>query len=256
MHIPGILEKWKQKSSESKASPTVEESSLDRFRDGLVVALLQQQLFPLEMPQAAKSLWTAVRAHQLPPPACVHPQNLECSCGHIFERTTPEWSCGHARYIGEHIGNPTAQLFDICSPPSPTIVYYRVCPSCGHVKRATSLEGGAFNFDDNTVLSVPLLVHMRNLLHCGSPLTNITASWRLTLEALVEHSAPTLLDSKLVAQAYLAFEALTDHGELTTTCALCKDDPMILIFDGNAKLVFKILGTNRSRIQHLPSQIF
>lgn len=241
-HITGVIDKWKIKATASVTVPSVKGSSLAQFRDGLLAALLHQRLFQLEIPQPAKSLWTSIRLQQSQIPSCIHPQITTCACNQTFEPLQSRWPCDHVQVKGEKIGNPNAHLLDISSPPTPVTTFVRICQSCFRLSRATTIEGGIFNADDTILLSVPLLLQFRYLLYSGTPLTNIITSWRITCEALFGDAAPSRLMAKQAAQAYLSFEALTNHGEESGTCAICKDNPQVLIFDGNAKLVFKLLG--------------
>ncbi len=71
---------------------------------------------------------------------------------------------------------------------------------------------GLFNFDDKIVLAVPFLIHIRQLLARGTALHNILLSWANSISALYDaiithHTIPKF------KQAYLAFEALSEHGE-------------------------------------------
>ncbi len=140
---------------------------------------------------------------------------------------------------GEIEAEEKANLFDICTTPSPISIFVRVC-SCGRVKRNTTLESGMFNFNDSMVLSLPLLIHFRELLSRGTALHNIVLSWAASLKCLFDISLTPRTITK-VKQAYIAFEAMSEHGD-DSVCLLCKGSPSTLIFDGNAKLVFKISG--------------
>ncbi len=231
---------WTAKKSETTAKSTIKESSLARFRSGLLSSVLSQPLLSMTIDPSVKKFWTAVRMHQQSTPICHH-YHTACSCGAQFSSTSTNWQCGHPKLIGEMVAYEDATLFDSDSPPTPITTFLRICQSCGSLSRSSSLEDGVFNYDERHLLTVPFLIRIRNSLTDGTPLHIIITSWAKTLKDLYDCSISAATIPRIKA-AFLAFEALSDHGE-HAVCHLCKDDPAHLIFDGNAKLVFKIAGT-------------
>lgn len=241
IYDPGLLTSWVAKKSLAEPTPSVSECNLSRFRAGLLSAALSQPLLSFHIDPAIKQYWASIRQQLIPLPTCYH-QSSTCSCGATFNTTSEEWKCGHHRVNGEEIACPTALLFDINSPPLTITTYVRVCQKCGVLVRSSSLKSGIFNFDERHLLTVPLLLFIRNSLSFGTPLHTVISSWARSLYDTFGYQLPTAIITKIKA-AFLAFEALSDHGE-SSTCLLCKDDPTHLIFDGNAKLVFKVPGVS------------
>ncbi len=239
IHGSGVLPAWIARKALDAPKATVRESSLARFRSGLLTSALTQPLISFTIPTSIKSYWASIRQQKLPIPTCHH-HNATCPCGAPFTPSTGTWPCGHSKIVGEVVAYNDALLFDINSPPSVITTYLRICKSCGALARCTSLNTGLFNFDERHLLTVPFLLSIRNSLSFGTPLHNIITSWALSLNATFDHHISPTTISKIKA-AFLAFEAMSDHGE-HSTCYLCKEDPSHLIFDGNAKLVFKIPG--------------
>ncbi len=236
----GVLEKWTSRKLRSEVCGSIHDPSLRQFRSGLISSALSQPLLSMSIDPTIKQFWASVRQQKQKIPVCHH-YGSTCSCGSRFQSLQETWPCGHAKFAGETVAYENAQLYDIGSPPSPIATYLRICKSCGSLSRPMSLDSGLFTFDERHVLTVPLLLNFHHSLSFGTPLHCIVSSWAVSLEESFGcRIIPATINN--IKAAFLAFEALCDHGQ-SEVCHLCKDNPAHLIFDGNAKLVFKLSGT-------------
>lgn len=240
---PGVLAIWISRKSIAPAKGTINETSLSRFHDGLLAALLSQPLIPLDISTSIKKMWTDIRTHQQHSPKCHHYDAPCSSCGAKWNSTSDFWPCGHPVVTGETIAYSDASLFDTNSPPTQITTFLRICQTCGTVSRPTTLQSGIFSYDERHVFTVPFLLHIRHSINNGIALHKAVLILVQSLEATFDniHISPSTINN--IKSAYLAFEALSNHDE-HSTCLLCKQDPSHLIFDGNAKLVFKLSGTS------------
>ncbi|XP_067274638.1 uncharacterized protein [Pseudorasbora parva] len=110
--------------------------------------------------------------------------------------------------------------------------YCKQCPQCAMFYRYQEWKDGLHNFNDHIILDIPLCLTFRNLLQVHTSVSRAVAF--LQLMTGVEFPPP---DTML--QAYLQFEALTDH-EYKYSCPSCGDHPPVVI-----------LGVHKPSTSHL-----
>ncbi|KAK0135142.1 HMG domain-containing protein 3 [Merluccius polli] len=110
--------------------------------------------------------------------------------------------------------------------------YRRVCLNCSMVYRYKEWEDGVHNFDDHLILSLHLCLSLRNAIQTHTAVSRLLD----TFEATEKMSFP---NKDRVLQAYLHFEALTDH-EYMYACISCGYNPSVIVMDLHKKGVFNM----------------
>ncbi len=124
-----------------------------------------------------------------------------------------------------------ARVINIDTGPTTNIeMYNRSCPSCGMTYRYQEHDLEIFNYNNRLLLSFPVLLHIR------ASLVNHTAIARAV--SILEYRLDLKLQTDDVSNAYLAFEALVDHG-YNYSCVRCGHHPKVLIHDLTKKAVFR-----------------
>ncbi len=124
-----------------------------------------------------------------------------------------------------------ARLLNLDTAPTTNIeMYAKYCPSCGMKYRYQEHDLAIFNFNDNLLLSYPVLHHIR------ASLVNHTAISRAV--AIMEYRLEVTLPKEDISNGYLAFEALVDHS-YQYSCVRCGHYPKVLIHDLTKKAVFR-----------------
>ncbi|XP_071359017.1 uncharacterized protein [Trachinotus anak] len=101
--------------------------------------------------------------------------------------------------------------------------YCKSCRQCGTQYRYQEWKDGLHNFNDQILLDLPLCVTIRNMLQVHTAVSRVVEYLELTTGVQFP-SADTVL------QAYLHFEALTDH-DYQYSCVTCGDYPPVVIMD-------------------------
>lgn len=99
--------------------------------------------------------------------------------------------------------------------------FCKQCPQCGIFYRYQEWKDRLHNFNDHVILDIPLCITLRHLLQVYTSVSR--AVEYLQLVTGVEFPPPDT-----ILQAYLQFEALTDH-EYKYSCPSCGDHPPVVI---------------------------
>ncbi|KAI4815355.1 hypothetical protein KUCAC02_005504 [Chaenocephalus aceratus] len=121
--------------------------------------------------------------------------------------------------------------------------YKKTCPSCGMVYRYQEWQDGIHNFDNHMMLSLHLCLTLRNALQTHTAVSRVIG----IIEATEGESLP---NKEKVLQAYLSFEALSEH-DYTYACVSCGYHPATVVMDLHKKGVFSMPV---SEIQNPPQQ--
>ncbi|XP_036419883.1 uncharacterized protein LOC118803499 isoform X1 [Colossoma macropomum] len=110
-------------------------------------------------------------------------------------------------------------------------MYSKWCCRCGMIYRYQEWSDGVHNFDDHTLLSIYMCHFLRNTLQ--------TQAVGSAVEVLEKTSGKTYPSKQRVLQAYLSFEALSDH-RYTYACVSCGYRPVSVVMDLHKKGVFSM----------------
>ncbi|XP_077406092.1 uncharacterized protein LOC144037980 isoform X2 [Vanacampus margaritifer] len=105
--------------------------------------------------------------------------------------------------------------------------YRKSCPNCGMVYRYQEWDEGVHNFDDHIILSLHFCVMVRNALQTHTTISQV-------IEIIETTENVSFPNKERVLQAYLHFEALTDH-QYTYSCASCGHSPAVVVMDFHKK---------------------
>lgn len=112
----------------------------------------------------------------------------------------------------------------VCEDQEPIVTGFMtstcVCSECGCSYRYHDWKHGVFNFNNHTLVTIPLLLHIRSMLSTDTAITR-------TISGLQEKLDIELNTAEL-ENAYLAFEALVRH-EYDFSCVRFGHPPKILI---------------------------
>ena len=141
------------------------------------------------------------------------------------------FKCGHT------LGKPvliskSAKLYNMDGVIENCKTFLKFCKNCSQVTRYQEYEDGIVNYDDHTLLSLHLCVHIRYSVQ------NHVAPGRV-MNSLNMYLKGKKMEHKLFLNGYLLFEALTKR-EYNFFCNICGYFPTILTFDLNKKTVFDI----------------
>ena len=104
------------------------------------------------------------------------------------------------------------------------------CDDCGVCYRYQESSHSIHNYNDKFLLGIDLCLFLRNSLKQHIPIGSIVK--------VLERQLNTSLNSQPVPNAYLHFEALSDH-QYHFNCSICGCHPKILILDLNQKANFE-----------------
>ncbi|XP_030279056.1 HMG domain-containing protein 3-like isoform X2 [Sparus aurata] len=117
--------------------------------------------------------------------------------------------------------------------PNPGISTYRKsCLNCGMIYRYQEWEEGIHNFDDHIILSLHLCLMIRNALQTHTAISKV-------IEIIETTEKVSFPNKERVLQAYLHFEALTNH-DYTYSCVSCGYSPAVVVMDLHKKGVFSM----------------
>ncbi|XP_063073545.1 uncharacterized protein LOC134464029 [Engraulis encrasicolus] len=114
--------------------------------------------------------------------------------------------------------------------------YRRNCNRCGMVYRYQEWTDGVHNYDDHVLISHHLSMFLRNSLQTHQAVGS-------SIEVLQETSGEKYPSKQRMLQAYLSFEALTDH-KYEYSCVSCGYHPSTVIMDLHRKRVFHMPASN------------
>lgn len=109
-------------------------------------------------------------------------------------------------------------------------MYRKECYRCGMVYRYQEWSDGIHNFDDHILLLIQLCGFLRNSLQTHQAVDS-------AIEVLERTSGKAFPSKKRILQAYLSFEALSDHT-YTFSCLTCGYHPVSVVKDLHKKGVF------------------
>ncbi|KAK0131592.1 hypothetical protein N1851_033697 [Merluccius polli] len=110
--------------------------------------------------------------------------------------------------------------------------YRRNCHRCGMIYRYQEWTDGVHNFDDHILISHHLSLYLRNSLQTHQAVGS-------AIEVLQETSGKQFPSKQRMLQAYLSFEALTEHT-YNYSCVSCDHHPSTVIMDLHKKGVFNM----------------
>ncbi|XP_056445989.1 uncharacterized protein LOC130382337 [Gadus chalcogrammus] len=110
--------------------------------------------------------------------------------------------------------------------------YRKSCLNCGMIYRYQEWEEGIHNFDDHIILSLHLCLMVRNALQTHTAISKV-------IEIIETTEKVSFPNKERILQAYLHFEALTDH-EYTYSCVSCGNNPAVVVMDLHRKGVFNM----------------
>ncbi|XP_041840399.1 LOW QUALITY PROTEIN: uncharacterized protein LOC121639302, partial [Melanotaenia boesemani] len=110
--------------------------------------------------------------------------------------------------------------------------YRKSCLNCGMIYRYQEWEEGIHNFDDHIILSLHLCLMVRNALQTHTAISKV-------IEIIETTEKVSFPNKERVLQAYLHFEALTNH-DYTYSCVSCGYSPAVVVMDLHKKGVFNM----------------
>ncbi|XP_073346956.1 uncharacterized protein, partial [Pagrus major] len=110
--------------------------------------------------------------------------------------------------------------------------YMKSCLNCGMIYRYQEWKDGLHNFDDHIILSLHLCLMVRNALQTHTAISKV-------IEIIETTEKVSFPNKERVLQAYLHFEALTNH-DYTYSCVSCGYNPAVVVMDLHKKGVFNM----------------
>uniref|UniRef100_A0AAV2M5B5 HMG domain-containing protein n=1 Tax=Knipowitschia caucasica TaxID=637954 RepID=A0AAV2M5B5_KNICA len=107
------------------------------------------------------------------------------------------------------------------SPVIRISTYRKSCLNCGMIYRYQEWEEGIHNFDDHIILSLHLCLVVRNALQTHTAISKV-------IEIIEKTEKVSFPNKDRVLQAYLHFEALTNH-DYTYSCVSCGYNPAVVV---------------------------
>ncbi|XP_028411987.1 uncharacterized protein LOC114534719 [Dendronephthya gigantea] len=117
-------------------------------------------------------------------------------------------------------------------------VYVKFCDECKLPYRYQEFSDGVHNFNDNWILSLGLCDMLRKHLQVSMQVHNAVSRTVEAIESWLQLQ-PFQLPRSSMLNAYLHFEALTDHS-YSFSCVLCGYFPPLLTLDVDKKGVFEL----------------
>ena len=109
------------------------------------------------------------------------------------------------------------------------------CNDCGMCYKYQESTDGVHNYNDNFFLGIDFCIFLRNSLQQHAPIGSIVK--------ILEQQLHTKLNAQTIINAYLHFEALSDH-RYNFNCCVCGYHPKVLIMDLNKKINFRCSVTD------------
>ncbi|XP_053289770.1 uncharacterized protein LOC128450385, partial [Pleuronectes platessa] len=149
---------------------------------------------------------------------------------HLIPRETKCVECEYT--LCEHLITAKGKILTSTGVVEGISTYRKSCLNCGMIYRYQEWEEGIHNFDDHIILSLHLCPMVRNALQTHTAISKVIE----IIETTKKLSFP---NKERVLQAYLHFEALTDH-EYTYSCVSCGNNPAVVVMDLHRKGVFNM----------------
>ncbi|XP_056453234.1 uncharacterized protein LOC130387964 [Gadus chalcogrammus] len=149
---------------------------------------------------------------------------------HLIPR---EKKCVECEYtLCEHLITAKGKILTSTGVVEGISTYRKSCLNCGMIYRYQEWDEGIHNFDDHIILSLHLCLMVRNALQTHTAISKV-------IEIIETTEKVSFPNKERVLQAYLHFEALTDH-EYTYSCVSCGNNPAVVVMDLHKKGVFNM----------------
>ncbi|XP_051816802.1 uncharacterized protein LOC110966392 isoform X2 [Acanthochromis polyacanthus] len=199
----------------------------DRSVARMLNYLLTNKKLPADLPQALMEQSREGRAKDSFPK-------------HLIPKETKCVECEYTMYEQQLITSK-AKILTSTGVVEGISTYRKSCLNCGMIYRYQEWEDGVHNFDDHIILSLHLCLMVRNALQTHTAISKV-------IEIIETTENVSFPNKERVLQAYLHFEALTNHN-YSYNCVSCGYSPAVVVMDLHKKGVFNLPV---SEIQSLP----
>ena len=146
-----------------------------------------------------------------------------------------EYGHCHITLFKEHHVIGTAKLVTLTYVKNNRYTFHKRCPTCNVTYIYTDYrQWGIYNFDNHILLSLKLLLFVRNSLIAHTTPSHVFAALLCTL-------GDVPLSTQRLLTAYYHFESMTNH-EYMYKCDVCGFHPWCAIADAQIKKCFNING--------------